>query len=62
MGHIRDQKIMGTTTVSLWGGDAIDSQNKTVKILQEKHIPLKSLLQSIEIKKNHFKCKSWQIF
>lgn len=58
MGHIRDQKIMGTTTVSLWGGDAIDSQNKTVKILQEKHIPLKSLLQSIEIKKRHFKCKS----
>lgn len=33
-------------------GDAIDSQNKTVKLLQEKHIPLKSLLQSIEIKKD----------
>lgn len=32
-------------------GDAIDRQNKTVKILQKKPIPLKSLLQSIGIKK-----------
>lgn len=61
MGHIRDKKLWALLQFHYGVGDAIDSQKKTVKILQEKHIPLKSLLQSIEIKKTHFKCKSWQI-